>query len=169
MDLKQHIGIVPDFPKPGIMFLDIMPLLAEPDALGHCVDAMVERWSGKVDCIVGLESRGFMFAAPMAYAMGCGFVPARKKGKLPKPVISVTYELEYGTDTIELKAGIIESGARVLVVDDLLATGGTAAAACKLVEKCDAHVIGCAFVIELSGLRGREKLPDVPIQSLITY
>ena len=169
MSTKSFIQDVPDFPKPGIMFRDISPLLASPDAFGEVVRLIAHEWKGSVDAVAGLDARGFLFGAPLALALGVPFVMIRKKGKLPGDVESFSYDLEYGSDTVEMKRGSLKKGARVLIVDDLLATGGTATAACALVESVDARVAGCAFVIELVGLGGREKLGNRSIQSLVTY
>lgn len=169
MNLKSYIGTIPDFPKEGIVFRDIMPLLADPGAFAHSIDLIVEQWKGKVDAIAALEARGFLFGVPVALALGVPFVAVRKKGKLPGSTIKISYDLEYGSDTIAIQSGRIASGARVLLVDDLLATGGTAAAACALIAKAGGRVAGAAFVIELVDLCGRDKLPGVPIQSLLTY
>lgn len=169
MDLKQFIADVPDFPKPGIMFRDISPLLADARAFGHTVDLIAAEWKGSVDAVAGLDARGFLFGAPVALALGVPFVMVRKRGKLPGDVVSYSYDLEYGSDTVEMKHGALFPGMKVLVVDDLLATGGTAAAACSLVESIGATVAGFAFVIELDGLGGRAKLGSKAIQSLVTY
>jgi adenine phosphoribosyltransferase len=169
MDLKQHIAAVENFPKPGITFRDISPLLSNASAFGHVVDMIAKQWDGSVDAVVALDARGFVFGAPVALKLGVPFVMIRKRGKLPGAVVSYSYDLEYGSDTVEMKRGALESGARVLVVDDLLATGGTAAAAAVLVESVGAEVAGLAFVIELSGLGGREKLGERQVQSLVLY
>ncbi len=168
--LKSLIREVPDFPKPGINFYDITTLLKSPEGLRGVVDGLCAEFRGeRVDTVVGIEARGFIFAPAMAYHLGAGFVPARKPGKLPHETVSAEYILEYGVDALELHADAFASGARVLVHDDLLATGGTAAAMCELVEKLGAEVVGCAFVIELSFLGGREKLAPRPVHSLIQY
>ncbi len=168
MDLKSHITSVPDFPKPGINFRDCLPLLAQPRAFRFVINTITERWIGKVDAVVVLEARGFFFGTPLILSMNVPCVPIRKKGKLPGKTIAMEYALEYGTDVMEMNPDFIKPGMRVLVVDDLLATGGTAEAACKLVESTGAHVVGCAFIIELASLGGRKKL-SCPIQSLVTY
>ncbi len=170
MDLKAHIRDIPDFPKPGIMFRDITPLLSNPEALQYSIDC----FAGQVvnyhpDYIVGIESRGFMFGMPLAYKLGVGFAPVRKPGKLPSAVHSASYELEYGSDTLELHQDAFPEGSRVLVIDDLIATGGTAAATYDLVEQSGSTVVGFGFVIELLALDGRRKLPDVPITTLMQY
>lgn len=169
MDIKSFIDDVPNFPKPGIMFRDISPLLANAHAFGEAVELIASEWKGRVDKVVALDARGFVFGAPVALALGVPFVMIRKKGKLPGKVVSYSYDLEYGSDTVEMKHGALAFGDRVLVVDDLLATGGTAAAACTLVESVGASVAGCAFVIELDALNGRAKLGGVPVQSLVHY
>ena len=169
-DLKQTIRTIPDFPKPGIMFRDITTLLQDPDALCMVVDKIAEHFDeGSVDVVVGAEARGFIFGPAIACKLGAGFVPVRKPGKLPAETISVTYELEYGTDTVEIHKDAIKPGQRVLMMDDLLATGGTMAACCELVEKLGGEIIGCAFVIELSFLNGRAKLAKYDILSLVDY
>ena len=169
-DLKKTIRSIPDFPKPGIMFRDITTLLQDPDALRTVVDTIAEHYDeGSVDVVVGAEARGFIFAPAIACKLGAGFVPVRKPGKLPAETISATYELEYGTDTIEIHKDAIKPGQRVLMVDDLLATGGTMAACCEVVEDLGGEIIGCAFVIELSFLNGRAKLSKYEILSLVDY
>ncbi|MBP9757483.1 MAG: adenine phosphoribosyltransferase [Candidatus Pacebacteria bacterium] len=169
MNIKSFIQNVPNFPKPGIMFRDISPLLANADAFGKVVGQIADEWKGSVDMIIALDARGFVFGAPVALALGVPFVMIRKKGKLPGEVVSYSYDLEYGSDTVEMKHDALKAGDRVLVVDDLLATGGTAAAACALVESVGATVAGCVFVIELVGLGGREKLGDHAVQALVSY
>lgn len=170
MDLKKIVRDVPDFPKPGILFKDITPLLQKPEAFKFIVDQFVERYKSKpVDVIVGIESRGFLFGSVMAYALGKSFAIMRKKGKLPYTTVSYTYKLEYGEDTIELHEDAIPKGSRVVIVDDLLATGGTAGAAAHLVEKMGGKVEELAFVIELGFLNGRKVLGDYPIFSLLQY
>ena len=169
-DLKKIIRSIPDFPKPGIMFRDITSLLQDPDALRTVVDTIAEHFDeGGVDVVVGVEARGFIFGPAIACKLGAGFVPVRKPGKLPAETISATYELEYGTDTVEIHKDAIKPGQRVLMMDDLLATGGTMAACCELVEKLGGEIIGCAFVIELSFLNGRAKLAKYDIFSLVDY
>ena len=158
MDLATFLRDVPDFPKPGILFKDITPLLAEPRALAAAIDRFAALDFGKVDKIAAIESRGFLFGAPLALRHGIGFVPVRKPGKLPWKTNRVEYVLEYGTDAVEIHQDAIRPGERVLLVDDLLATGGTMGAACQLVEACGGAVAGCAFVVELCFLPGREKL-----------
>ena len=171
MDLKALIKDIPDFPQPGIVFRDITTLLQDPDGLSYTVEQLgVEANELNPDCIAGIESRGFIFAMPIAHQLHKGFVPIRKAGKLPRKVHSVEYTLEYGKDKLEVHQDAFASGSRVVVVDDLLATGGTAAATAKLIEKTGAVLAGFIFVIELSGLAGRDNLPsDVPVVSLIQY
>jgi adenine phosphoribosyltransferase len=169
MDIANHIRTIPDFPKPGILFYDISTLLAHPQAWRHTVDLLaVAIRQHEPDLLVGIESRGFLVAAPLALQLGCGFVMARKSGKLPGDTIAHTYNLEYGSDTIELQSDAIESGQRVVILDDLLATGGTAAGALTLLRQAGADVRAAAFIIELEGLGGRETL-DIPITSLLTF
>ncbi|MDZ7712500.1 MAG: adenine phosphoribosyltransferase [Rhodovibrio sp.] len=169
MDLKQHIRQVPDFPKPGILFYDISTLLAHPDAWQDTVRQLEEAVRPeKPDILAGVESRGFLVAAPMALQLGLGFVMVRKQGKLPGPNVPYTYDLEYGQDTIEIQEGAIQPGQRVIVLDDLLATGGTMSASVELIRKLGGDVRGCACIIELSFLQGRDKL-DVPVTSLIQF
>ncbi|MEM6599234.1 MAG: adenine phosphoribosyltransferase [Cyanobacteria bacterium P01_C01_bin.69] len=171
MDLKALITDIPDFPQPGIVFRDITTLLQDPDGLAHTVATMSKQAAQlEPDYIVGIESRGFIFAMPIAHQMHRGFVPVRKAGKLPRAVHSVAYTLEYGEDKLEIHQDAFAPGSRVVIVDDLLATGGTAAAAAEVVQKAGATVAGFSFVIELAGLAGREKLPtDATVMSLITY
>ena len=169
MDLKNYIRDIPDFPKKGIIFKDITPLLKAPEAFAYTINTLHEYYKNKnIGKIVSVEARGYIFGGVLAYKMECGFIPVRKPGKLPAETISETYELEYGTDTIEMHKDAIEPGDKVLVFDDLLATGGTAKAACNLIEKAGGIVEGIAFVIELSGsLHGRDKLDGYDILSLI--
>ena len=168
--LRAKIRDVPDFPEPGIVFKDIMPLLAEPATLREAVDLLAE-WiePRRPDVILGAEARGFILGAALAYKLGCGFVAARRPGKLPWKTVSATYALEYGENSLELHADAIEAGARVLVHDDVLATGGTAGAICNLAEQLGGEIIGLAFVIELTFLHGREQLGDHDVLSLISY
>jgi adenine phosphoribosyltransferase len=170
IDLTSKIRDVPDFPKPGIVFKDIMPLLADPAALAQTVDELAA-WiePRKPDVILGAESRGFILGGALAYKLGCGFSAARKPGKLPWRTISAKYALEYGFDVLELHADAITSGARVLIHDDLLATGGTAKAKIDLVEQLGGEVVGVAFIIELEFLNGRDKLAGYDVHSLIKY
>ena len=170
MDLTQFIRDVPDFPKPGIVFKDIAPLLENGAALRATIDALRARVGvQKIDKVIGIESRGFLFGVPLALELGVGFVPVRKPGKLPWKTHSIEYDLEYGTDTLEIHADGIARGERVLLVDDLLATGGTMAATRKLVEKLEGTVAGCLFVVELGFLNGRKRLGGVPVESLIRF
>lgn len=170
MDLKAHIRDIPNFPQPGILFRDITPMLANPASLQYSIDWFAEQAAAyEPDYIVGIESRGFMFGMPLAYKMGVGFAPVRKPGKLPAAVYAASYDLEYGSDTLELHRDAFPRNSRVLVVDDLIATGGTAAATCELVEKTGSTVVGCGFVIELVELQGRSKLPAVPVCALLQY
>lgn len=170
MDLKSLVRDIPDFPKPGIVFKDITPLLQNPEAFKAIAANFVERYQSKnIDVIVGIESRGFLFGSVLAYVLGKSFAIMRKKGKLPYTTVSYTYKLEYGDDTIEMHEDAISKGARVLIIDDLLATGGTAAAAAHLVEIMGGKVEELAFVIELGFLEGRKQLKDYPIYSQIQY
>jgi adenine phosphoribosyltransferase len=167
--LAGHLRDVPDFPKPGIVFKDLSPLLGDVDAFRYAVDAIADHAAGlTVDKVVGIEARGFIFAAAVAYRLGAGFVPVRKPGKLPWTTVSETYALEYGTDTLEVHDDALGASDTVLVVDDVLATGGTAAATCRLVERLGGRIAGLAFVVELGFLGGRAKLTDHDILSLIT-
>ena len=169
MDLKDHIRAIPDFPTEGILFYDISTLLADPSAWKHCVLQLAHATSNyKPDVLAGIESRGFLVAAPLALELGCGFVMVRKQGKLPGETIEHTYDLEYGADTIEIQSDAIEPGQRVVLLDDLLATGGTAAAAVELLRKVGGEVAAAQFIIELTFLGGRAKL-DVPTGALIAY
>ncbi|MFZ4675673.1 MAG: adenine phosphoribosyltransferase [Nodosilinea sp.] len=170
MDLKAHIRDIPDFPKPGILFRDITPLLGNPAAMQYGIDQLAEQVTDyRVDYIVGIESRGFIFGMPLAYKLGVGFAPVRKPGKLPAAVHAASYALEYGSDTLELHQDAFPTGSRVLIIDDLIATGGTAAATAELIEQTGCTVAGFGFLIELVGLGGRAKLPDVPITVLLQY
>lgn len=170
MDLKSLIRDIPDFPKPGILFRDITTLLRDREGLRYTLDTLTEKCSGlSPDYIVGMESRGFLFGVPLAYKLGIGFIPVRKRGKLPAEINFVEYELEYGTDRLEIHQDAIEPGSRVLIVDDLMATGGTAVATGQLLQQAQCEIVGFAFIIELRDLGGREKLPDVPIVTLVEY
>jgi adenine phosphoribosyltransferase len=171
MPLTDFIRDVPDFPKKGIIFKDITPLLGSPEAFGQVIEAWAARYGdGGIDAIVGIESRGFIFGAALAHHLGLPFLPARKPGKLPWKSIRAEYELEYGTDAIEMHVDAVTPGRRILIVDDLLATGGTAAAAASLVEEAGGVVVECAFVIELAFLKARAtKLGRFKVHSLITY
>lgn len=169
-DLKQLIREVPDFPKPGINFYDITTLLKDSQGLKRTLDALKERYKGsQIDTVVGIEARGFFFAPAVAYSLGAGFVPVRKPGKLPSRVEIVEYDLEYGTDKLAIHQDAIEPGKRVLIVDDVLATGGTASAVTQLVNRLGGHVAGLGFVIELDFLNGRSKLEGQDIFSLLHY
>ena len=170
-DVKNKIRAVQDFPKKGIRFRDITTGLKEAEVMKVMVDYLCNQYSDcKIDYIAGIESRGFIFGMPMAYKLNCGFIPIRKPNKLPAQTIKESYELEYGSDTIEIHADAIEKGANVLVVDDLLATGGTAKAACNLVKKAGGNLVGAAFLIELTDLNGREKLDNCgKIISMLQY
>ena len=170
VDLKKCIRSIADFPKPGIMFRDITPLLRDPAAFREAVRRMCEpHEKGSVDVVVGAESRGFIFAGAMALELGAGFVPVRKKGKLPFKTTSATYDLEYGTDTLQMHTDAISGGTRVLMVDDLLATGGTMAACCRMVEEAGGRIVGIEFLIELGFLKGRDKLAAYPLRSQIVF
>lgn len=169
-DLRAKIREIPDFPKPGILFYDITTLLKDPAGFREAIDLMLEPYRNeKIDVVVGMESRGFIFAAPMAYQLGAGFVPVRKLGKLPAEVISVEYALEYGSNTLEIHRDAIEPGQRVLIVDDLLATGGTVRGTIELVERLRGEVVGLAFLVELDFLKGRERLTGHRVTSVIRY
>lgn len=169
MDLLTFIRDIPDFPKPGIIFKDITPLLNNPAAFKDAIDQLASRYASKrIDKIVGIEARGFIFAGALAYRLGAGMVPVRKKGKLPYKTLSETYELEYGTDTMEMHEDAIKPGDHVLVLDDLIATGGTLAATCRLVEKLGGSIMEVATLIELSFLNGREKVKEYPYFTLLT-
>lgn len=170
MDLRQKIRVIPDFPKPGISFKDITTLLRDGEALQYAIKSMAEHFRDKgIEMVVGVESRGFILGAPLAYEMGLGFTLIRKPGKLPGEVIRVDYELEYGTDGLEIHKDAFSPGTRVLLVDDLLATGGTILAAVELIEKLGGEVAGLAFLIELAYLEGRERLKDYDIFTLVSY
>ncbi|HCJ66966.1 MAG TPA: adenine phosphoribosyltransferase [Elusimicrobia bacterium] len=169
-NLKKFIRDVPDFPKKGVIFKDITTLLKEGEIFKKTVDLLVKKLEKKkIDKIVSMESRGFIFGGALAYKLGCGFIPVRKKGKLPWNRISVTYELEYGTDTLEIHQDAIEREENILIVDDVLATGGTAKGVAELIEKIGGKVVACVFLIELTFLKGRDKLKDYKIYSLLKY
>jgi adenine phosphoribosyltransferase len=169
-DLRAHIRDIPDFPKPGVMFKDITPLLGNAAAFATTIDAIADHFVDHgIDRVLGVEARGFIIGAPVAYRFGAGFVPVRKTGKLPWEIERQEYELEYGTDLLEIHRDALKPGERALIVDDVMATGGTAAATARLVEKLGAEVAGFGFVIELDFLHGRSKLDGYEIQSLITY
>lgn len=170
MELKEKIRVIEDFPAEGISFKDITTLLKDAEALNDCINQLADRFKDvDVDLIVGPESRGFIFATPLAYLLKTGFVPVRKPGKLPAETIKHEYKLEYGTDSLEIHKDAIRKGQKVLIVDDLLATGGTMFATCKLVEKLGGEVAGLGFLIELSDLKGRDKLSGYRVESLVKY
>lgn len=170
MELKTLIRDVPDFPKPGILFRDITPLLADAAALSKAIDDLAEPFKNSgIDVVAAVEARGFIFGSAVARALGAGFVPIRKKGKLPYQTESVCYGLEYGKDMVEVHCDAIQAGTKVLMVDDLLATGGTMAAACQLIEKLGGKIAGLTFLIELSVLKGRQMIGQYPIHSVIVY
>lgn len=170
MELKDYIRAIPDFPRPGILFRDITPLLKTPAAFKQAVDKLAERYASRdLDAIVGIEARGFLLASPLACQMGKPLIPVRKVGKLPFKTHRVTYALEYGSDAVEVHADAISRGQRVLIVDDLLATGGTMSAAARLVEQTGGQVAGLAVLIELADLNGRERLKGYDVFSLIKY
>lgn len=170
LDLADRVRDVPDFPREGIVFKDLMPLVADPAYLRETIDRLAE-WARprRPDVILGAEARGFIFGGALAYVLGCGFVPARKPGKLPWDTVEATYELEYGTDTLEIHADAVGDGSRVIVLDDVLATGGTAQAKIELVERLGGEVVGALFVVELAFLQGRERLANYDVHALITY
>jgi adenine phosphoribosyltransferase len=172
MDLKSLIRTIPDFPKPGILFRDITTLLRDPEGLRYTIDTLTEKCKEtglEADYVIGMESRGFIFGPPLAYNLGAGFIPVRKPGKLPAAVHTVEYELEYGMDRLEVHQDAVHPGSRVLIVDDLIATGGTAGATAKLIQQIGCELVGFAFIIELRDLNGRKLLPDVPVVTLIEY
>jgi adenine phosphoribosyltransferase len=169
-DLRAKIREIPDFPKPGILFYDITTMLKDAAAFKEAIDLLIEPYRDiKVDAVIGMESRGFIFSAPMATQLNAGFVPVRKLGKLPAETVSVEYALEYGTNTLEIHKDALEPGQRVLVVDDLLATGGTVIGTIELVRQLKAEVVGLAFLVELLFLKGRERLKDQQVHSVIQY
>ena len=170
MDLKALIRDIPDFPKPGILFRDITTLLRDPQGLQYTIDSLTEQCQPlKPDFVIGMESRGFMFGVPLACNLGVGFIPVRKPNKLPAPVYTVEYALEYGTDRLQMHQDAFSPGSRLLIVDDLIATGGTANAAAQLVRQAGGELVGFGFVIELVALEGRKHLPNVPIVTLLQY
>ena len=170
MDVQSYIRAIPDFPLPGILFRDITPLLKDKQAFKAAIDLFVDKYKqAGINHVVGIEARGYMLGAPLAYAIGAGFVPVRKPGKLPYSKLSESYALEYGTNSLEVHADALGNGDRVLVVDDLLATGGTAAATRRLLERLGADVAGFAFLIELEALNGRDALKGADVTSFITY
>src|ERR1044071_2198080 len=169
-DIERAIRNVADFPKPGIQFKDITPVLADPKLFSGCIDLLTDHFKpGMVDAVVGIDARGFIFAAAAAVKLNAGFVPVRKKGKLPYQTHEEDYDLEYGTATVAVHVDALKPGSRVLLIDDLLATGGTAAAAASLGQKLGAHILQISFLIELSFLHGREKLKGYPVTSLVVY
>jgi adenine phosphoribosyltransferase len=168
--LKGYIRAVPDYPQPGILFRDITPLLQNAQALRFAIDRLAERYRGAgIDAVVGIESRGFIFGTPLAYLLDVGFVPVRKKGKLPAETITIQYDLEYGSNVLEIHTDALHPGQRVLIVDDLLATGGTTEGTVRLVESLGAHVVSLAFLIELADLQGRTRLPGQDVFALLKY
>lgn len=170
LNIVDYIRDIPDFPKPGIVFKDVTPLMKEPKAFKVAIDKLVERYRElEIDYIVGIESRGFIIGAPLAHQLGVGFLPIRKPGKLPYETERIDYTLEYGSGSLEIHADACSKGHRVLIIDDLLATGGTVAATRALIERLGAEVVGAGFVIELAFLDGREKLPGLDVHSLIQY
>jgi adenine phosphoribosyltransferase len=169
-DLRAKIREVPDFPKPGILFYDITTLLKDASAFAAVIDQMADAVKGQqIDVVVGMESRGFIFAAPLAYRLNAGFVPVRKLGKLPAETLEVEYDLEYGTATLEIHRDAIQPGQKVLLVDDLLATGGTVLGTIELVRQLGGEIAGLSFMVELGALHGRDKLADFSIHTLLTY
>jgi len=170
VDLKSFVRDVPDYPKPGILFRDITPLLGDPQALVDATDALAALFEEqKIDVIAAAEARGFIFAAPLAIRLGAGFVPIRKPGKLPHDLHTFAYDLEYGSDELQIHVDGVQPGQRVLLVDDLLATGGTMEACCRLLEKTDAEIVGCAFLIHLVDLGGEQRLTPYPCRSVLRY
>jgi adenine phosphoribosyltransferase len=170
IDLRDYIRDIPDFPKPGILFKDITPLLGNPEAFRHAVDRLAQAFSDqKLDAIAAAEARGFIFGAPLALALNIGFIPIRKPGKLPYATIALEYQLEYGSDRLEVHSDALKPGSRVLLLDDVLATGGTMRACCDLIQQTGAEVAACAFVLELDFLAGRERLVPYEVFSLLRY
>ena len=170
MDLTRYMRSIPDFPTKGILFWDITPLLANAEALSGAIDSLTDPFKDKnIDIVAAVEARGFIFGSAVAKALGAGFVPIRKKGKLPSETHAVSYGLEYGKDTVEVHTDAIKPGDNVLIADDLLATGGTMAAACELIEMLGGNIVGLAFLIELADLAGREKLKKYNIHTVMTY
>lgn len=170
MDLREYIASIEGFPKEGIIFRDVTPLLADGDAFHDACDRMIEFARRlEADVIVGPESRGFMFGCPVSYALGVGFVPVRKPNKLPRKTLSCSYDLEYGSNTLEMHVDGIRPGQRVVIIDDLLATGGTVEATVKMIKELGGEPVGCAFIIELSDLHGRDALSGMEVLSLLTY
>jgi len=170
VDLKSFVRDIPDFPKPGILYRDIAPLLLDPGALEAAADAMAAPFANeKIDLIAAAEARGFIFAAPMALRLNAGFVPIRKPGKLPFDTHSHSYDLEYGSDELHVHIDGVRPGQRVVIVDDLLATGGTMQACCRLLERCEANIVGCSFLIHLADLKGETKLQPYRVESVLVY
>ncbi|MEY2978601.1 MAG: adenine phosphoribosyltransferase [Prochlorotrichaceae cyanobacterium] len=170
MDLKALIRDIPDFPKPGILFRDLTTLWKDPEGWRSLIDQMAEACQGlSPQYIAGMESRGFILGAALAYKLGVGFIPVRKPGKLPAAVYAASYDLEYGSDRLEMHEDAIEPGSKVLIVDDLIATGGTAAATAQLITQAQGDLVGFVFAVELLALNGRQKLPDVPVKAVIQY
>jgi len=172
MDLKAHIRTIPDYPKPGIQFRDVTTLFAEPDALRAAIEGLAEPYRDqRIDAVAGIEARGFILGAPVAVSLGAGFTPLRKKGKLPHKTITESYALEYGDDELEMHTDAIKPGARVLLIDDLIATGGTAEAGLKLLRRSGAELVACAFLVELPALNGRARLEalDAKVVSLVSF
>lgn len=167
--VADNLREIPDFPEPGVLFRDITPLLANGPAFGELINGLAEHYRGRIDAVAGLESRGFILAAPLAVRLGIGMLTVRKGGKLPGPVIGVDYALEYGTARMELRPETVRAGDRVLIIDDVLATGGTASASIKLLEQAGATVEAICMLLELTGLGGREKLPGRSIDSVVTF
>ncbi len=170
LNLNSYIRVIPDFPKKGILFRDITPLLANATAFRETIHRMADAFAGqRIDALVAAEARGFIFAAPLALELNAAFIPVRKPGKLPHHRHSFSYDLEYGQDTLEMHKDAVHAGQNILVVDDLLATGGTVEACCKLLEHSGASIVGCAFCIELDALGGRQRLGNYPIESVLKY
>ena len=172
MNLKSLIRDIPDYPQPGILFRDITTLLKDKQGLRYVIDALTQKCQeleAEPEYIIGIESRGFIFAPALAYHLNAGFVPVRKKGKLPANVHHIEYDLEYGTDILEIHQDALPTGSKVMIVDDLIATGGTAKATSDLVDKIGCELVACGFIVELKSLEGRNKLPDVPLLSLVEY
>ena len=170
IDLNAYLRDIPDFPKPGIVFKDITPLLSSSQAFGAAIERLADHYRGQsIDTIAAAEARGFIFGAPLALKLGAGFVPIRKPGKLPYATLAMEYQLEYGTDTLEVHTDAFSKSQRVLLIDDVLATGGTMRACCDLVTRTGAEIVSCAFILELSFLHGREKLSPIDVFSLLTY
>lgn len=167
--IQSNLREIPDFPEPGVLFRDITPLLANGPAFKELIDSLAEHYRGRIDAVAGLESRGFILAAPLATTLGIGMITVRKAGKLPGPVIGVDYQLEYGQARMELRPDSVRAGSRVLIIDDVLATGGTSAAAVELIKRCNAEVVAVAVLLELDALRGREKLPGLLVESGVVF